>query len=92
MAHSRGFRPQTRGPKRLTSWQIGAQARDVTASGTSDKLWTTGAQATQPLTVIRTRGLVSILLLTAADTGLLDLDQLPRIRVHLHRRGARLHN
>ena len=72
MAHSRGFRPAvSRAPRRQTSWDIGpGGVTQQTLSGIGSVIVGTGATAvTDGLTVIRTRGVLTLRLVTPTTDG-----------------------
>ncbi len=69
MANTRRGGFQARGPRRIVDWGLGPQATEEAISATGKTLWTVGTTPSQNLTVIRTRGLVSIYLLTATGVG-----------------------
>jgi len=65
---SRGFPPRSRS-KRLTSWEIGPEANDLGASANATVLWTNGIVGSQPVTIIRTRGMAHVYLTAATAIG-----------------------
>lgn len=63
---SRGFPARSR---RLTSWVLGPEANDVGASANATVLWTQTTVTTEPITVIRTRGVCQLYLTAASAIG-----------------------
>jgi len=70
-SHGR-FHGQTRAPRRQTQWGIGPSAAEMSGSATESQIWSTGvvlgtteAQAT----IVRLRGYLSLLQLTASAIG-----------------------
>ncbi len=55
--------------RRIRDWGVGPSSQNQAISATGKTLWTTGTTSSQNLTVIRTRGLVSIYLQTVAAIG-----------------------
>ncbi len=71
MAHSRGFRNQIRSPRRRTEWFAGVGSQAATAlSGVGSTLLGNSIVTTfGEETLVRTRGLLSIVMKTAASVG-----------------------
>ena len=62
----RGFQPRSR---RTVDWGIGPSTIGASTSVFGNLLWATGTSPTQNLTVVRTRGLVTVTLTAAASAG-----------------------
>ena len=60
----RGF--QRRSPSRIRDWGLGPAAAQVALNTSGKVLWTDGTTPAQNLTVIRTRGIVTVHMLTAS--------------------------
>ena len=63
----RGF--QARSPRRIVDWGLGPAAVTQNASATGKVLWSLGTSPQQNLTVVRTRGHVTVMLQIAGGVG-----------------------
>ena len=61
-----GFQPRSR---RIVDWGVGPATADQAISASGTTLWNTGTVPSMNLTLMRTRGLFSIRVLTAAAAG-----------------------
>ena len=71
MAHPRGFRGRSTGSRRKTSWGVGPQEVDGSASASAADLWSSGViLATEDeVTIVRIRGVIRAILGAAGAIG-----------------------
>ena len=69
MGTRRGTFPLRSRSRRISDWGVGPVARDVSFVANAKVLWTLGTQPSQSLTLVRTRGLVSVTLTAGNAAG-----------------------
>jgi len=63
-----GFRPR-QGPRSVRDWGVGPTARNVGIAGDGKAIWTNGVTPNANFTILRTHGIVSVVLTAAASAG-----------------------